>query len=332
MVTVRKPRSAEGVVRFESVTKNYGKRAVVDNLSFEIARGEVVGFLGPNGAGKTTAMRILSGYFAPTSGHVEIEGIDLFKDPRRAKQRVGYLPETVRFYPDMRVREYLRFVTGLKGVPEKRRTDEVEEKITQCGLSEVSHRLIGRLSKGYRQRVGLAQALIGDPSVLILDEPTTGLDPKQITEIRELIRTLGRERAVILSTHILSEVSMVCNRVLMIHQGQVLASGTVRELEACLKDRDAIFVTVRGPEHERVVTDLLAQIPGAENIRVVERHEGEIRFCLETSHPLDLRPEITELFVKNRLPLLEVRRDQLTLEEIFLKLLKDGWFQMRRAA
>ncbi|OQA57678.1 MAG: putative ABC transporter ATP-binding protein YxlF [Candidatus Omnitrophica bacterium ADurb.Bin277] len=327
MLNVRKPRSTEGLVRFESVTKTYGRHPAVENLSFEIARGEVVGFLGPNGAGKTTAMRILAGYFAPTAGHVKIDGMDLFKEPQKTKRNIGYLPEVVNLYPDMRVREYLAFVSELKGVPRRDRGAHIEEKVELCGLGDVSKRLIGRLSKGYRQRVGLAQALVGDPSVLILDEPTTGLDPKQISEIRELIRHLGKTRAVILSTHILPEVSMVCNRVIMIHHGKVLASGTVRELEACLRDREAIFVTVGGADCEEPAERLLSGIRGVENVRVVERHEKEIKFCLETSQSRDLRPEVSEMFVRNAIPLLEVSRDQLTLEEIFLKLLKDGWFQ-----
>ncbi len=329
MVTIRKPRSTEGLVRFESVTKRYGNKFAVENLSFEIAQGEVIGFLGPNGAGKTTAMRILAGYFSPTSGRVILDGMDLFREPQRAKRHVGYLPEVVRLYPDMRVREYLRYVAELKGIRPKDIPMEMEEKISLCGLTDVERRLIGRLSKGFRQRVGLAQALIGDPPVLVLDEPTTGLDPKQISEIRALIRDLGKRRAVILSTHILPEVSMICNRVIMIHQGKVLASGTVRELESCLKDREAIFVTVPGAQYQETAEEILSKISGVENVRVVERHENEIQFCLETAQDEDLRPEITKFFVESKIPVLEIRRDQLTLEEIFLKLLKDGWFQQR---
>lgn len=331
MVTVSSPRPAKSLVHFENISKNYGSLQALESLSFEIMRGEVVGFLGPNGAGKTTAMRILSGFFAPSSGRVLIDGTDLFKNPQRTKKMIGYLPEVVSLYPDMRVREYLNFVARLKGVREKEVKTQVAEKLSLCGLEDVAHRLIGRLSKGYRQRAGLAQALIGDPSVLVLDEPTTGLDPKQITEIRELIRDLGKERAIVLSTHILSEVSMICGRVLMIDKGRILATGTVRELESCLKDRDAIFVTVGGARYKTEAQRLLAGIAGVENLRVSDEKEDEIHFALESVQGRDLRSEISELFVRKGIPLLEVHRAKLSLEDIFLRILRDGWFQGRRS-
>ena len=327
MVQILSPKDTQSALHFENISKNYGSHQALESLTFEVSRGEVVGFLGPNGAGKTTAMRILSGYFAPSSGRVLIDGIDLFQCPQEAKRLIGYLPEVFKLYPDMRVREYLQFVAQLKGLSGKTVKDHVEEKISICGLGDVAHRLIGRLSKGYRQRVGLAQALVGDPEVLFLDEPTTGLDPKQITEIRELIRQLGRERAVVLSTHILPEVSMVCGRVLMIDKGRMLATGSVRDLEACLKDRDAIFVTIKGPQNRDKAQKVLESIPGAENLRISEERDDEICFVLETAQQRDLRPEITELFVKKKIPLLEVHRARLSLEDIFLRILKDGWFQ-----
>lgn len=331
MVTIRNPGSIEGILRFENVSKNYGLRQALQSLSFEVAKGEVVGFLGPNGAGKTTAMRILSGYFAPSSGRVTIAGIDLFKNPQKAKRYIGYLPEVIHLYSDMRVREYLNFVARLKGLSERRIKEHVTEKITICGLTNVEHRLIGRLSKGYRQRVGIAQALVGDPAILILDEPTTGLDPKQITEIRDLIRNLGKNRAIILSTHILSEVSMICDRVVMIDQGKILAAGTVRELQSCLKDRDAIFVTIKGLSHKEKAKKTLEGIPGGQNLRVASEKEDEVCFILETDQQQDLRPEITALFAKQKIPLLEIHRAKLSLEEIFLRILKDGWIQERKA-
>lgn len=329
MVTIQRPVATAHGIRFENISKNYGPRQALECLSFDVARGEVVGFLGPNGAGKTTAMRILAGYFAPSSGRVLIEGIDLFRHPHKAKRMIGYLPEVVHLYPDMRVREYLAFVARLKGVRGSRVRAQVDEKIAVCGLQETAHRLIGRLSKGFRQRTGLAQALIGDPPVLILDEPTTGLDPVQIAEIRALVKELGKTRAVILSTHILSETAMVCDRVLMINQGRILATGSVRELEECLKDRDALSVVIGGAAHKDAAMKALQGIPGVENLRVTEEKPGELCFMLDTDPSIDLRSEISELFVRNGIPLLEIHRSRMSLEDIFLRLLADGWFQRK---
>ena len=314
------------VVRFEHVSKKYGSILALEDVSFEINEGEIVGFLGPNGAGKTTAMRILSGFFAPSRGKVWIHGIDLFKHPKKAKKFLGYLPESVRLYSDMRVTEFLHYVAKLKGIAAADRNIHVQGKMALCGLAEVGHRLIGRLSKGYRQRVGIAQALLGDPDVLILDEPTSGLDPKQITEIRGLIRALGKERAMILSTHILPEVSMVCNRVVMINQGRILASGTVKELESCLKDRQEISVRVKGRIHQEIAMHLLKGFPGIEALRMREEVGDEICFVFETAQDEDLRAQITQLFVQKNIPLVEIQRVKLTLEDIFLHLLKEGKF------
>ena len=321
-----KETNPSNVVRFEHVSKKYGSFRALDDVSLEIDEGEIVGFLGPNGAGKTTAMRILAGFFAPSGGKVWIRGIDLSKEPQKAKKSLGYLPEAVKLYPDMRVSEFLHYVAKLKDVPPAGRRAHVQEKMVLCGLTDVGHRLIGRLSKGYRQRVGIAQALIGDPHVLILDEPTSGLDPKQIADIRGLIRTLGKDRAVILSTHILPEVSMVCSRVVMINQGKVLASGTVKELESCLKDRREISVRVKGKDHRQAAIKLLQGLPGNEALRMKEEPGEEMRFVFETTQDEDLRARITQLFVQQNIPLVEIQRVELTLEDIFLHLLHEGRF------
>ena len=312
------------LIKFENVSKKYGSFHALRDVSFEVKEGEIVGFLGPNGAGKTTAMRILSGFFPPTSGRVFIRDIDMFKHPHKAKRTLGYLPETVNLYPDMRVIEYLRFVAKLKGVPGHELTNHVRGKMSFCGLLEVGHRLIGRLSKGYRQRVGFAQALMADPSILVLDEPTTGLDPTQIKEIRELIRALGQNRAVILSTHILPEVSMLCSRVMMINQGEILASGTVRELASCLRDREAIHVKIKDGKDRQRALSMLASLPGIENLTSSEEVRGETFISFETSPEEDLRPRITKLFVEQGISLIEIQRLHLTLEDIFLGLLKEG--------
>ena len=311
-------------IKLDNVSKKYGAFHALRDVSFDVKEGEIVGFLGPNGAGKTTAMRILSGFFPPTSGRVFVCGVDMSKNPHKAKRAIGYLPETVSLYPDMKVLEYLRFVAKLKGVPAHEIRGHVRSKMSFCGLADSGHRLIGRLSKGYRQRVGLAQALVADPKVLILDEPTTGLDPTQIKEIRELIRALGQNRAVILSTHILPEVSMLCSRVMMINQGEILASGTVPELASCLQDREAIHIKITNKKDQERALKVLGGIPGVESLTVAEEVRGETFISFETSPDEDLRPRIMKLFVEQGISLTEIQRLQLTLEDIFLGLLKNG--------
>jgi ABC-2 type transport system ATP-binding protein len=315
---------ASSLIQFENVSKKYGDYHALRDVSFDVKEGEIVGFLGPNGAGKTTAMRILSGFFPPTSGRVFVRGIDMFKHPHKAKRAIGYLPETVSLYPDMKVIEYLRFVAKIKGVPAHELRGHVQSKMSFCGLLDSGHRLIGRLSKGYRQRVGLAQALVADPAVLVLDEPTTGLDPTQIKEIRELIRALGQNRGVILSTHILPEVSMLCTRVMMINQGQILASGTVPELASCLRDREAVHIKIRDKKDQAFALKILDSIPEIEALKITEEVRGETFISFETSPEQDLRPRIMKLFVEQGISLTEIQRQQLTLEDIFLGLLKNG--------
>ncbi|MFA7254998.1 MAG: ATP-binding cassette domain-containing protein [Candidatus Omnitrophota bacterium] len=312
------------LIQFQSVSKNYGSFHALRDVSFDVKEGEIVGFLGPNGAGKTTAMRILSGFFPPSSGRVFVCGTDMSKHPHKAKRAIGYLPETVSLYPDMKVIEYLKFVAKLKGVPAHELDGHVRSKMSFCGLLENGHRLIGRLSKGYRQRVGLAQALMGDPQVLVLDEPTTGLDPTQIKEIRELIRALGQNRAVILSTHILPEVSMLCSRVMMINQGEILASGTVPELASCLKDREAIHIKIKDKKDQHRALGILGSMPGVESLEVAEEVRGETFITFETSPDEDLRPRIMKKFLEQGISLTEIQRLQLSLEDIFLGLLKNG--------
>lgn len=315
---------SSSLIRFENVSKKYGAFHALRDVSFEVKEGEIVGFLGPNGAGKTTAMRILSGFFPPSSGRVFVGGVDMSKNPHKAKRTIGYLPETVSLYPDMRVIEYLRFVAKLKGVPAHEMSGHIRSKMSFCGLLDSGHRLIGRLSKGYRQRVGLAQALLADPPVLVLDEPTTGLDPTQIKEIRELIRALGQNRAVILSTHILPEVSIVCSRVMMINQGEILASGTVPELASCLKDREAIHIKIKDKKDQHRALGILGSMPGVEALEVAEEVRGETFITFETSPDEDLRPRIMKKFLEQGISLLEIQRLQLSLEDIFLALLKNG--------
>lgn len=310
----------------EGVSKEFGSVRVLNGISFQLRKGEILGFLGPNGAGKTTTMRILTGFFPPSKGRVLIQGEDLFKKPRKLKRKIGYLPETVQLYGDMKVREFLEFVADVRGLGGKKKRQDVEEKLTRCGLWDVKHRLIKRLSKGYRQRAGIAQALIGDPEILVLDEPTNGLDPKQIIEIRSLIREIAAERTLILSTHILPEVSMICDRVLIINQGRVIASGTTDELESGLRERHEIMVTLGPPADKASVIKLLEEIKDIERIHIAEEKNGVLTLSLGTAKGRDVRSEISRLFVSQNIPLLEMRSGHLSLEEIFMKLVvrEDG--------
>ncbi len=311
------------MVRMEKVGKKFGSIEALSNVSFQIRKGEILGLLGPNGAGKTTAMRILSGYFPPTEGKVWMFEEELFKNPRETKRHIGYLPESIRLYEDLRVGEFLSFVAQVKSVARSERKKDLEHKLEICGLGHVRNRLIGQLSKGHKQRVGLAQALIGEPDILLFDEPTSGLDPKQITEIRMLIRELGRERTLILSTHILPEVSMVCDRVLIINKGRVVASGTTEELGAGLQTSHAIYLTMAERHRKDEAIQLLKTIPGVERVHVTEETGDRLTFSIQVSKELELRPEITRLFVQHQIPILEVRFGRMSLEEIFLKIVVD---------
>lgn len=312
--------SAPVMVRLESIGKKFGTFRALDKVSFHLRKSEVLGLLGPNGAGKTTVMRIIAGYFPPSEGRIWIQNEELSKNPQKMKQKIGYLPESVYLYQDMRVKECVEFVAKVKGVPSKTIGREIEEKLVQCGLWEIRNRLIGHLSKGYRQRLGLAQALIGNPDVLLLDEPTSGLDPKQIIEIRGLIRELSRERTVILSTHILPEVSMVCDRVLIINQGKLVASGTPEELEAGLRTKQEIFLVMGDRHRKDEAIELLEALPEVERVSLLEERGDRIHLSLMIQKTRELRPEITKLFVEHHLPLLEIRSTRLSLEEIFLKI------------
>ncbi len=308
------------LVKVENISKSFGRLKALDNLNFSIRKGEIVGFLGPNGAGKTTAMRIMAGFFPPTSGKVTIGEIDLFKHPQKAKRNIGYLPETVSLYDDMRVAEFLKFVSFVKGVSFASRRKDLDEKLEKCGLWNVRKRLIKHLSKGYKQRLGLAQALIGDPEVLILDEPTSGLDPKQIREIRLLIKELGREKTLILSTHILPEVSMVCDRVMIINEGKVVASGTAEELESGLQSSREIFLLAGDRHRKAEIVKLLEMIPNVEKVNVLEERADQFNVSLIVPKEIEIRPQITQLFVEEKIPLLEIRSSRLSLEDIFLKI------------
>jgi len=302
------------MIQVEGLTKRFVTRNVVDRVSFFVPEGEVLGFLGPNGAGKTTTMRMITGILPATAGTVRVAGIDLDRDPLGVRSQIGYLPENVALYPEMRVAEYLRYRAALEGVPRaevKKRLAEVSER---CMVGEVLRQLIGTLSKGYRQRVGLAAALIHRPRVLILDEPTVGLDPRQIVKIRELIVELGRDHTVILSTHILPEVEQVCRRVLIIDDGRLVADGTPDELRGAATGTAELQVELEAPQADAQVA--LAALPGVAKVS----SQGNGRFRISQDGANDLRREVFRLAVEKGWTLLELRQTTPSLEDVFLRL------------
>jgi len=307
------------VIEVEHLSKVYSGRKAVDDVSFNVGKGEVLGFLGPNGAGKTTTMRILTCYMPSTEGTARIAGFDVFEQSLEVRKRIGYLPETPPIYPEMSVESYLGFVARIKDTPSNRRTQQVGKVIEECSLGDVRHRIIGRLSKGYKQRVGLAQALLNDPEVLILDEPTIGLDPRQIHEVRSLIKGLAPARTVILSTHILPEVSMTCNRVVIINKGKVVAMDTPEGLAAQMKGAERIALTVAGPA-EAVRAKILA-IEDVFSVAVADGGPAAApSFTVECRLHSDLRPVLARAMVAEGWDLLEMRGVSLSLEDVFINL------------
>jgi ABC-2 type transport system ATP-binding protein len=306
------------VIEVEHLTKRYGPVTAVQDVSFQVHKGEILGFLGPNGAGKTTTMRVLTGYMPATEGRVVVAGHDVFEQPVLAKRRIGYLPETPPLYPDMTVREYLQFVAKIKGVPPADRKKRVEQVMARTWVSDMAGRACGKLSKGYRQRVGLAQALIHNPDVLILDEPTAGLDPKQIIETRRLIKELAGDHTIILSTHILPEVSQTCDRVVIINKGRVVAVDTPHNLTGRLRGAETIFVQVDEARAGEAAA-ALAKVPGVVRVAPVD-HAATGAFEVESETGRDVRRELARAVVLGGHDLLELRPTRVSLEDIFLSL------------
>lgn len=306
------------MIEIKNLTKKYGSQYAVKDITFTINKGEIVGFLGPNGAGKTTTMNILTGYISSNEGSVKVDGYDVLTKPLEVKKRIGYLPENPPLYMDMTVLEYLDFVYDLKKAKQPRKK-HIDEVLSLVRISDVKNRLIKNLSKGYKQRVGLAQALIGDPEILILDEPTVGLDPKQIQEIRSLIKSLGKERTIILSSHILPEISAVCERVLIISKGRLVADENPEDLAEKLNAGHSYQVTALGEEKE--VEAALLAVEGVLQVKLLPcREEGASAFELVTENHADLRKEIFYAMAKAQLPIIGMQKKQLSLEEIFLTL------------
>ncbi len=301
------------MIKVSGLTKDYGARRAIDNLSFNAQQGEIVGFLGPNGAGKTTTMRILTGYMPPTDGEAIIAGYNIVDESLEARKRIGYLPETTPLYTEMIVFDYLKYMGELRSVPEV--DDRVDEVLGMVGLGDRANGYIGNLSKGMRQRVGLAQALLHRPEVLILDEPTIGLDPGQVVEVRELIREIGKERTVLLSTHLLNEAQNICDRVLIINKGKIVAEDTTENLQARLLGAERVIIRVRG-EADEELAKAIRLIKGVRDVEI--KNDGSVEF--EFASGKDLRPEVAKQIIKSGYDLLELRPLGMSLEEIFLEL------------
>ena len=310
------------MIEVQDLTKTYGSVTAVDHVSFTVNKGEILGFLGPNGAGKTTTMRILTGYMPATSGTARIAGFDVFGDSLEVRRHIGYLPENPPVYPDMSVEDYLEFVARIKNVPAEKRVERIADAMHKTNLEDRRHELIKRLSRGYKQRVGIAQALVHDPDVIILDEPTVGLDPKQIIEVRHLIKGLAGNHTIILSTHILPEVSMTCDRVVIINKGKIAAVDTPQNLTSQLKGGQKVRVEVQAPEKE--LRDALGQIPGATSVQVEQIPAGgHVSATIETAQGADIRSQVAAKVVQSGWPLFELRGVSLSLEDIFLELTTD---------
>lgn len=310
------------MIEVKNLVKRYGDHIAVDHLSFHVDKGQIYGFLGPNGAGKSTTMNIMTGYIASTEGEVLIDGHNILEEPEKAKKCIGYLPEQPPLYFDMTVGEYLKFAADLKKIPKNERKDQVEDVMEMVGITQMKDRLIKNLSKGYKQRVGLAQAILGYPDIIILDEPTVGLDPKQIIEIRSLIKKLSEKHTIILSSHILSEISAVCDYVMIINHGKLVASDTTENLEKMTLGSNTLELTVKGTKD--AVESLLE---GMEEIQSLEwnskeksEEDGTVSFTIKTEEKVDIREKLFYMMADNKMPILNMHSTKISLEDVFLEL------------
>ena len=306
------------MISVQNVSKSFGPVRALQNVSFEIKPGEVVGFLGPNGAGKTTMMRLITGFFPPTEGTISIDGLNLVKSKPAVRKKIGYLPENNPLYRDMTTKAFLSFVASLKEISWRKRKGAIEKVSDQCGIESVFDRLIGKLSKGFQQRIGLAQALLGDPEFLVLDEPTDGLDPQQIIEIRSLIQMLGKERTILISTHILPEVRMTCQRVLILNQGLLIASGTPESLEGNLRRSEELIVKIRGEWQKG--DHFLRNLPGVLNVKSEHEVDSIREYRIRVERGSTVRSQIARVVTDSGFELLELKTAEWSLEDIFLKL------------
>ena len=311
------------MIEVKNITKKYGNFTAVDNINFKIEEGEIIGLLGPNGAGKSTTMNMITGYIEPTEGEIIVNGYDISKKSKKAKTQIGYMPEGVPLYSDLTVKEFVTYMAELKKVDRKTRKEKVEKIIEQTGLKDVEKKLTRNLSRGYKQRVSMAGALVGEPKILILDEPTVGLDPKQITEIRALIKELGKTHTVILSSHILSEVSQICNKVIIINKGKIIAVDTPENLENKVANKNDIYVTVEDLENK--IEEVAKKIKEIRKIELVKENEDKTKkYLIESEKDADLRKILFQELAKENITIFEMKKADTTLEDAFMKLIEGG--------
>ena len=311
------------MIEVKNVTKKYGKVVAVDNINFTINDGEIIGLLGPNGAGKSTTMNMITGYIEPTEGTIVIDGYDISKKPRKAKREIGYMPEGVPLYTDMTVKEFVTYMAEIKKVDRKTRKEKIEKIIEETGLKDVEKKLTRNLSRGYKQRVSMAGALVGEPKILILDEPTVGLDPKQITEIRNLIKELGKTHTVILSSHILSEVSQICQKVIIINKGKIIAVDTPENLENKVASKNDIYVTVEDLDNR--IEEVAKDIKEITKIELVKENKDKTKqYLIESEKDVDLRKILFKELAKENITIFEMKKADTTLEDAFMKLIEGG--------
>ena len=317
------------MIQVENITKKYGNFIAVKNINFEIEEGEIVGFLGPNGAGKSTTMNMITGFIEPTSGRIIVDGYDISKKPLRAKKQIGYMPEGVPLYSDLTVKEFVTYMAELKGVDKKEKKEKVKQALEETGLTDVQNKLNKNLSRGYKQRVSMAGALVGDPKVIILDEPTVGLDPKQVTEIRALIRNLGKNHTIILSSHILSEVSQICNKVIIINKGEIVAIDTPQNLEKKVIKDNSVYVTVEDTENK--METIKNKLENATEVKLVAENEDKTKkYVISTDQDIDLRKNIFDVFAKEGITIFEMKKADATLEDAFMELINPSEEQPKK--
>ena len=308
------------MIEVKNITKKYGKFTAVDNLIFKLEDHEIMGFLGPNGAGKSTTMNMITGYIEPTKGKIIVNGYDISKTPKKAKRQIGYMPESVPLYNDLTVREFIKYMADLKNVKRSEKKAEIEKVLEETGTKSVENKLIKNISRGYKQRVSMAGALIGNPDILILDEPTVGLDPKQITEIRNLIKKLGKTHTIILSSHILSEVSQICNKVIIINKGKILAIDTPENLEKQTQSENNIIITVEDSKNKmKTIKEIIPEIKEIKLIK--DNNDGTKQYLITSEKEIDLRKKIFEELPKQEITIFELKQTETTLEDAFLKLI-----------
>lgn len=311
------------MIKVQNITKKYGNFVAVDDINFEIKKGEIVGLLGENGAGKTTTMNMITGFIEQTNGKILIDDIDTLKRPKKAKRKIGYMPEGVPLYTDLTVKEFVTFMAEIKKVKRKERKEKVEKTLKETGLFDVQNKLIKNLSRGYKQRVSLAGTLVSDPEILILDEPTVGLDPKQITEIRSLIKKFGKKHTVILSSHILSEVSQICDKVIIINKGKIIAIDTPKNLEEKVSNDNSVYITVEDKDNK--MESIKDKIIDIKEIKIVENNnDGTKKYMVVGEQGKDLRKEIFEVLAKEGITIFEMKKADSTLEDAFMKLTEGG--------